>query len=273
MMLTACEKTSNVTLEAEDIDMADDDAVSEAVFDDIFNSVDNATQYLDSYKGAETKGDIVVLADSCPTVTVEFTDETVRVVTIDFGEGCQGLWDQTRSGRIIITVDGRRRVAGSTRTVTFDDYYFNGIKIEGTKFTGNMGKNDNGNFVFSSGLSDGRLIFPNDTVVSKEFEREREWIAGFDTRTPWDDECLITGSASGTTWKGIKYENTIISALHWKRACKFFVSGVVEIVRSGGEPVTLDYGDGECDAVATLRRGDELKEITLRYKHRKIMNQ
>jgi hypothetical protein len=136
-----------------------------------------------------------------------------------------------------------------------------------------MGSNDNGNVVFTASLTDGKLIFPNDTVVTREFEREREWIAGFDTRTPWDDECLVTGYASGTTWKGITYENTITTSLHWKRVCKFFVSGVIEIVRNGGEPLTLDYGDGECDAVATISRGDEVKEITLRHKHRKIRTQ
>ncbi|MFZ0472092.1 MAG: hypothetical protein WAL94_05715 [Bacteroidales bacterium] len=33
--------------------------------------------------------------------------------------------------------------------------------------------------------------------------------------------------------------------------------------------VVIDYGTGECDANATLSRGDEIKEITLRYRHPK----
>jgi len=267
----ACEKSSN-TLNTDDINLADDDAVTEAMFDDIFSTADNAIQIVESFmtKNPDVKGNVVVVADSCPTVTVEFIDEAHRVITIDFGDGCTGLWDQTRAGKIIITVNGYRKVEGSTRTVTFENYYFNDIKVEGTKVTENMGENDYGNVVFSAMLTDGMLTFPDDIVVTREFYREREWVAGYDTRNIWDDECFITGYASGTTYKGFAYENTVKSALHWKRVCRFFVSGVIEINREGIEPFELDYGDGECDAKAILRRGDEEKEIILRFRHRKI---
>ena len=269
--MVACEKNSN-PLNTDDIDLADDDAVTEAIFDDIFSTADNATQIVETFmmKNADAKGNVVIVADSCPTVTVEFIDEDHRILTIDFGDGCTGLWDQTRAGKIIITVDGFRRVAGSTRTITFDEYYFNGIKVEGTKVTENMGENDFGNVIFSSTLNGGILTFPDEVVVTREFYREREWVAGYDTRNIWDDECFVTGYASGTTYKGVAYEDNIKSALHWKRVCRFFVSGIIEINREGAEPFELDYGDGECDALATLRRGDEEKEITLRFSHRKI---
>jgi len=199
---------------------------------------------------------------------VDMTNEQARIITVDFGEGCTGLWDQTRAGKIIITVTGPRKQVGSTRTVTFDNYYFNGIKVEGTKVTTNEGENDNMNIVFSVSLTEGRIILPNDTVIEREFYREREWISGYDTWNLWDDECMITGYASGTTYKGFAYENTITSALHWKRVCKFFVSGIIEVTREGIEPFEIDFGDGECDAIAVLRRDNEEKEITLRHRHR-----
>lgn len=270
-MLVACEKNTD-PLNTEDLNLADDDAVTEAIFDDIFSTADNAMQIVETFmlKNAEAKGNVVVVSDSCPAVTVDLIDEGHRIITIDFGDGCTGLWDQTRAGRIIITVDGFRRVTGSNRTITFDEYYFNGIKVEGTKVTENMGENDYGNVVFGSTLSGGKLTFPDETVVSREFYREREWVAGYDTWNIWDDECLVTGYASGTTYRGVAYENTIKSALHWKRVCRFFVSGIIEINREGTEPFELDYGDGECDALAILRRGEEEKEITLSFRHRKI---
>ena len=37
----------NTSLEQTSIDLADDDAVSDAVFEDVFNTVDNATIILD----------------------------------------------------------------------------------------------------------------------------------------------------------------------------------------------------------------------------------
>ncbi|MFO7851705.1 MAG: hypothetical protein ACQERS_11590 [Bacteroidota bacterium] len=271
IVIVACEKSSN-PLNTDDINLADDDAVSEAIFDDIFSTADNAMQIVETFiaKNPGAKGNVVIVADSCPAVTVELIDEGHRIVTIDYGDGCTGLWDQTRAGKIIITVNGFRRVEGSSRTLTFEDYYFNGIKVEGTKVTENIGVNDYGNVVFSATLAEGKLTFPNDTVVTREFYREREWVAGYDSRSIWDDECFVTGYASGTTYKGFAYENTIKNALHWKRVCRFFVSGVIEISREGTEPFELDYGNGECDAKAVLRRGDEEKEITLRFRHRII---
>jgi len=68
--------------------------------------------------------------------------------------------------------------------------------------------------------------------------------------------------------KGVAYSNTITTAFHWKRVCKFIVSGVLQIEREGKETVILDFGTGECDALATVTVGDNTKEITLRHRHR-----
>lgn len=93
IMMVACEKNSG-PLNTDDIDLADDDAVTEAIFDDIFSTADNATQIVETFmtKNPGAKGNVVVVADSCPAVTVEFIDEGHRVVTIDFGDGeCDAL--------------------------------------------------------------------------------------------------------------------------------------------------------------------------------------
>jgi hypothetical protein len=95
-----------------------------------------------------------------------------------------------------------------------------------------------------------------------------KWIAGLNTINIWDDECLVTGTAEGVNINGISYTRTITTALHWKRVCRFLVSGIVKIERTGMEPFELDFGTGECDAVATVTMGDESKEITLRFRHR-----
>lgn len=270
LFVAACEKSGSV-INNEDINLADDDAVAEAMFDDIFNSADNATLILENYENSlETvKGGVVTLvSDSCPAVTVEIGDDLLRVITIDYGEGCTGFYNQTRSGKIVITLDGKRRVEGSTRTVTFDNYFFNGIKVEGIWVTTNEGLNENLEVVFSISLTGGKMTFPDGTVVERSLYHERSWIAGFNTREPWDDECLVTGYASGVTYRGISYQNEITTALHWKRICPFFVSGVISITRDDAEPIELNYGEGECDEYATLTKGDEVREIILKKRHR-----
>ena len=274
LAFTSCKKDMSL-LEQSSIDLADDDAVSEAVFEDVFTNIDDATIALDdAMKNGDSKSTLLVIEDACPTVTVVHPATGIwpKVITIDYGTGCTGFYNNTRSGKIIINVTGPRREEGSKRTVTFDNYYFNDIKVEGTKLFENLGPNDGGNIVISVSISGGKLTLPDGKTLEREADHQREWVAGFMTPNKWDDECLVTGSASGKNADGISYLRTITSALHWKRVCAFIVSGVVTIEREGAEPLSLDYGTGECDNKAVVSRGGESKEIQLRHRHRNWIN-
>jgi hypothetical protein len=265
--LVSCTKDST-PLEQTNIELVDDNAVTDVVFDDVFNTLDNASIILENSLG--TKSGNLVLADSCPLVTVDNLASNVwpKTITIDYGSGCTGYYGSTRKGKIIMTISERRTVLNATRTVTFDNYYFNGIKVEGTKVVKNLGPNASQNVEISVTLTGGKLTLPDGKTIERELEHKREWTAGFATKNIWDDECLVTGTASGKTINGVAYTNSILTALHWKRVCEFLVSGVIKFEREGFEPVELDYGQGECDAIATLKRGDQSREITLRHKHR-----
>lgn len=273
LSFSSCKKNSSF-IEQASIDLADDDAVSDAVFEDIFNTADNATIILDQMiKGGDSKSGIAV-TDSCPTITVTppATGTWPKVITVDFGTGCDGLNNNTRSGKIIIEVTGPRMEISSKRIVTFVNYFFNRIKVEGTKVFENMGYNNNKNLVFSIKLTGGKLTLPDGKFIERSFTHQREWTAGLLTKNIWDDECLITGSAKGKNINGITYTNTIITALQWKRACSFIVGGVVKIERDGALPVEMNYGTGECDAKAVVTRGGESKEILLKNKHRSMVH-
>jgi hypothetical protein len=269
LSLMSCQKDTS-TIEQEGINIADDDAVSDAVFEDIFSTEDNASIILDQIvKSSVSKSEIIV-SDSCPAITLTYPDEGEwpKVITVDFGEGCTGLHGNVRKGKIIIEVTGPRREAGSIRTITFENYYFNDIRVEGTKVVENMGYNENQNMVFSVILTGGKLTLPDGKFIERSFQHQREWTSGILTKNIWDDEYLITGTASGKTLNGAAYTNTITSALHWKRVCFFIVSGVLSIEREGKKDVEVDYGAGDCDAVAVVTIGGESKEITLRHKMR-----
>ncbi len=256
------------TIDQASVNFADDDAVSDAVFDDIFNTVDNADIILENT--GVTKSLFVAVADSCPAIIITHLGDAIwpKTITIDFGTGCTGLYDNTRSGKIIIVVTGPRKEPGSLKTVTFDNYYFNGIKVEGTKEIENMGYNNNQNLVFSVRLIDGKLTFPDGSTIERSFEHQREWIAGILTKNIWDDEFLITGTATGHSINGVAYTNTIMSALKWERACRFAVSGSVKIESDGSDPIVIDYGNGECDNGATVTRNGESKQMQLRFRLR-----
>jgi hypothetical protein len=269
MSFISCQKDTS-TVEQASVNIADDDAVSDAVFEDIYSTTDNAEIILDELSKSGASKSMSLLADSCPSITITQPETGIwpKTVTVDFGEGCTGLYDNSRSGKIIIVITGPRLEVGSTRTVTFENYYFNGIKVEGTKVVENTGYNSNQNLVFSVTLTGGKLTLPDGKFIERSFVHQREWIAGLLTRNIWDDECLVTGTATGTTLEGVVYNNTITTALHWKRVCFFIVSGVVKIEREGKPDVEINFGTGECDAKAIVTRGGESKEILLRHKIR-----
>ena len=243
--LSSCKKET--VLDQASIDLADDDAVSSAIFDDVFNTIDYADIILDGFqKGEASKSDYdIMLSDSCPSVTITHPEDNLwpKTITIDYGSGCMGFYENTRAGMIIITITGPRMEVGSERSVTFEDYYINGIKVEGLYVLENMGYNNSQNLVISATLTNGKLTLPDSQAIERSFEHQKEWIAGLYTRT-------------------------ITTALHWKRVCRFLVSGIISIERTGMEPFELDFGTGECDAVATVTMGDESKEITLGLRHR-----
>lgn len=267
----SCNK-DNSLIDQASVDLADDEAVTDAVFEDIFATADNATIILDQMvKGGDSKSEVV--ADSCPVITVTHPTSGIwpKVVVVDFGTGCEGLNNNVRKGKILIEVTGPRTMVGAKRTITFINYYFNEIKVEGTKVLENKGFSNTQNPLIAITLTGGKLTLPDGNTIERAFEHQREWIAGFLTRNIWDDECLITGTATGKNINGVTYTNTILTPLHWKRACYFVVAGIIKMERTGSEPVEMNYGTGECDAKAVVSRGGESKEILLRNKHRHMM--
>lgn len=270
---SSCKKDSNGgPIEDAGVNLADDDAVAEVVYEDVFNTADNATIILDQLGNPDAKS-VTVQADSCPSITITRPTSNLwpKIVTVDYGTSCTGSNDNVRSGKIIIEVSGPRLLAGSKRTVTFTDYYFNDIKVEGTKVLETVGFNSNQNLTVSVKLQNGKLTFPDKTTIIRSTDHLREWTAGLLTKNIWDDECLITGTATGMNIEEVAYTNTIMTALHWKRACRFIVSGVVKIERQGALPVQIDYGTGDCDAKAVVTSGDSSTEILLKNRLRNML--
>lgn len=267
-MLASCQKdNSPTTISDTDLKLAEDDALTESVFDDIMASVDNAVMTTDDllFNGGLKSA---VVSETCPLVTVDRPDTELwpKVITIDYGEGCEGFFGKTRSGMIKITLTARYRVEGSTKTVELINYKINNLKVEGTKVISNDGRNENGNLTFTVQLTNGKVITEDEKVISREFTRIREWTAGERTPNHWDDVYSITGSASGTNIKGISYTRTITNPLVKAASCVFIQSGTVVREVEGRPTSTLDYGDGECDNEATISIGDITKTILLKHR-------
>ncbi len=275
LIFTACENKEDITIEEsndveaiiqEDADMEEIiDMVSEQV--DAYTSLDIEGSYADvSQLKGETE-DVVY-----PVVTKEHLEDGKFYpikITINYGpenhkiliRKIKEVWVR---GKIIIVKTGPHYHANTKRTVTFDEYFFNDNSVEGAKEYENLGKNDAGNFVFAWSV-EVKVTTPEDRWRTKVENKQREKIAGADTRNIWDDEFIITGSSSRSNSAGYTYNRTIVddNPMLRKRVCQFPVQGIVSIVNSN-RSFTLDYGDGECDALATITDSEgNIKEIVL----------
>ncbi len=272
--LSSCQKENKNVINDDELLLTEEDALTETLFDDLMEAVDNAVFTVENQLSSGTHKSMIV-STGCPTITVDRPD-TIRwpkVITIDWGDGCEGFYGHTRSGMVKITITGWMKRPGSMKTVELFDYHINGIKVEGTKTTKNNGWNDKGNLTFTAVLEGGKLTIPvenaDSIVLTKEFKRHKEWVAGVETRNFFDNVFYITGSANGTNYNQQPYTRTITYRLEWAASCKFMKSGTVVIVIGDKLPITLDYGDGKCDNEATITINGETKSILLRLRHRK----
>lgn len=256
---TGCNKED---IQLEDSKLTQDDAYAEITFE---NVSDMANEAYDMGTGNQLKlfpGNRMFLSE-CATVTLD-TVSFPHVMTIDFGdENCLCHDGKYRRGKIIMTFTRRYREPGTVITHTFEDYFVNDKSVQGTKIVTNMGENEDGNLYFTIEV-EGIIEKEDGSTFSWNSSRVREWIQGSDTRTRWDDIYLITGTASGTRPSGLSWEQEIILPLRVELACRFIVSGSIEI-RPQDRPVRLlDYGNGDCDNEATVTVNDEVFIIYLK---------
>lgn len=248
MVVTGCKKENDIELE--DTTISQDDAYAESTFENVGDIADEA---YDIGTGGNLKsfpGDRMFLSE-CATVTLDTTGFPLTL-TIDFGEeNCLCRDGKYRRGKIIVTFTGRYFHPGTVITHGFEDYFVNDASVEGTKVVTNMGENDNGNLYFTIEVV-GVIQKEDGSTFSWNSSRVREWIQGSETHNRWDDIYLITGTASGIRPNGLTWEREIINALRVELACRFIVSGTIEL-RPEDRPVRLlDYGNGDCDNVATV---------------------
>jgi hypothetical protein len=224
-----------------------DNAVAESIFSGVFNQVDKASR--DAKSGFKTD------SSSCPVVTINSISSYPMTVTIDFGQNCTCYDGRVRSGQIIAVLSGPYLDSGSVATVTFSQYkeIVNGkeYSVQATETHTNMGHNAAGHQVFGYNVQDA-VITSVDGVIHWNSTRLHEWIEGDTTLfNIWDDVYLVTGDADGTNTTGESFSINILTPLRVQISCSYIVSGTLEVITQANPAITLDYGDGTCDNIAT----------------------
>ncbi len=192
-------------------------------------------------------------------------DRANNIITVDYGEGVEGPGGRIRKGKVIITYNGLRWEPGSFRQVTFENFSIDDVQIEGVRRLENTAESTDDNPEFTVTLQGGMLTFTDSTTASREVNKVRSWLRA---ANPLNDEVSVTGSANGSRRDGVNYSVEILERIVYKRDCRrariFVPVAGVKQITSGDNVAVIDYGDGECDNIATVTiNGGEPTEITL----------
>ena len=197
----------------------------------------------------------------CVTITVVIV-QNMKTVTLDFGDGCELRNGNFVSGKIIMIYERDPEAKSKMITYSFEDFYFNRKNVEGGGSIFRERSNENGN-PQSTKTVDVTVTWSDGLFASKKGEKIREMIEGQDTHAWGDNVFLITGNWEFTRKNGTVLSAKVIEALRRELACKFLVSGILELNKNENNAV-LSYGDGECDDLATVSiNGGERREIHL----------
>ncbi len=174
-----------------------------------------------------------------------------KVVTVDYGDGSEGGDGIYRSGKMMIQLTNWLKEEGTVMTTTFDNYYQDGYKLEGTRIATNLGDDGDG-IKFNVVVEDGKVT-KDGAVIEYHQNTTRTWIAGADTPSILgDDEYTIEGSQSGVSSSDVNYDMTIAETLHFVVLGRRFSEGVLNVAIEGLDEIVLDY------SASSIKIGDNL---------------
>lgn len=230
-------------------------ALVNKIFSDSFSEADKAAKNGDKQLEAQKYGQ----AGDYPVVTITPLDTTTwpKNIKVDYGTSNYVCNDGVkRRGIINIQTTGFYREADTEITVTYDGFYHNDHKVEGTMKVVNDGRNDNNNLVYNVTIAEGKITTPQDKIIYFNENTSREWAAGENTVfDPCDDNYLIEGSQDGMSSDSIEYTLTVQQKLDILACCKYVRAGVLKISITGILPFTVNFDGSTCDEaniVATI---------------------
>lgn len=207
-------------------------------------------------------------ASSCADVT---NDKVNKIITIDFGDGCIGPHGRERSGKIFIKYSSEVGDSTANRIITFENFFVNNKGVTGTIELKDISENNEGYLQSVKRLIDLKITFSNGEYIVFNGSRTREWMEGRGDGDPSNNVFRITGEISGTSSTGRSFTNEITTPIiaDWSCAAEgnfARVSGVVEMTNLGGyvkRKRIVDYGDGTCDNVITIKTIKRTYNVTI----------
>ena len=219
---------------------------------DFINELDFKTgtqvTFENSLSKATNKSTVNSLIGACATVTVDNLTPNVfpKVITIDFGTGCTTN-NLTRKGKLKITLSGLVSTPKSTMKIERENYFVNGLKVEGTIVYVNETATPNIP-QWSRTVTNGKLTNAEGIVFSNEGQHTVKQTEGVGTPLKLSDNTyeIIQGTHTVSKQNGPSLTLTVAETLVKKYDCDYVSKGKLTVkgtLLNG----TIDYGNGDCD--------------------------
>lgn len=260
-ILTGCNKEQviNDQQAASSQKTVQDEIIIEDLMEDLFLEIEESDYWLNGFKeGRPNVG--------CRTITVEPEERGVfpKTITIDYGQGCEVKEGVVKKGKIIIEISAAPNSDEWQKTIRFARYAVNDKLFEGGKRITFL-RNGRRGYPTWSIQSRIKIHWGEESFIQQNMDRTRFQTAGTETpRRPMDNKFLTVGTTTGINREGKGYKTTITEPLHFSKDCKWIKKGIIEFKIRGESDVTLDFGDGFCDNLATFTKDGVSKEIKLK---------
>lgn len=275
LIISSCQKenSQNGTEEEQEIAASRASSESESEAEIVFNGIFDDAMGVNDEVGVGGTG-VFGRLNVCPTVTITRLNPPdlfpVKIV-MDFGaNGCVGQDGHFRKGKVITIYTNRLLVPGAIATTTFDGFYFDSTKVEGThKITNTSTSNTTRQFTVV--ITNAKLTKPNGNFIEWNSEKVITQMEGLNTPIPLDDIFKIEGGSRGVVKRGallVGWQSTILEPLVKRFNCRWIVRGVVRTVRLNATTNTpwvalLNFGNGTCDNLAVVTINGVSYQITL----------
>lgn len=181
---------------------------------------------------------------NCDTITLD-TLSNPKKITIKFNTDCtsDGI---IRNGSIYATMNGYYNNIGTTTTVHFNNFIYNGFTV----FSGSMsyqyiGLNDSFP-TYSITFNELKIVNSYNQKIFYSGNHQLQIIQGKSTPEISDDVYSISGSNTGITFKGNGFSSQITTKLNLSGNCNWINSGIMNVVPDNITARTLNFGSG-CD--------------------------
>lgn len=262
LVMTSCQSEdsiSDINVSEVDLKSVETEAEIDKVSDET-SAIIEEVYLMEEFPATKSSATDRYLPD-CVTITIVLV-QNMKTVTIDFGEGCELRNGNLVSGKIMLEYEKDPEAASKMISFEFDGFTFNEKSVEGEGSILRERSNDNGN-PQSTKTANVTVTWPDGTFANKNGTKIREWIEGQGTGAWGDNVFLITGNWMFTKKNGTVLSAQIVEPLRRELACKFLVSGIVELSKNENMAV-LNYGNGDCDDLATVSvNGGAEREIHL----------